>query len=232
MIIDYETVPAVEEVIRLMDEAGVDRAIAMSRWKNMENEKLWKSIGANQRFIGFAVLDPHNGESAVKELETAVRVWGFKGLKLMPLWHAYNIDNEVVYPLMEKSEELRITVAIHSGGYHCLPWQIADLAEVFPRIPIIMDHMGYRTYRKDCIKMAKKHDNLYLGTACVAEPAVIRLAAEQAGAHKIIYGSNAPSGCPEISIQVIKHARLSREDENLALGENLAKLLRLTGERT
>ena len=63
-----------------------------------------------EQFIGFASVDPHKGEWAVKELERAVMELGLKGLKLHPIHQAFFPSDDAFRPLFNKCEELRVPV--------------------------------------------------------------------------------------------------------------------------
>ena len=100
----------------------------------------------HDRLIGFAVVNPYGPDGGAPELRRAVTEWGMKGLKLMPLRHGYEVDGRTAWKVMESASELGVPVSIHSGAQFCLPWQIASLARLFPTVPVIMDHMGWRYY--------------------------------------------------------------------------------------
>ncbi|HIC89433.1 MAG TPA: hypothetical protein EYP04_08530, partial [Anaerolineae bacterium] len=118
MIIDCETYyraqPLVGKtlglagLIRQADEAGVDKMILMPeggvRPKNCElAELLDSSPDVRGRFIPCAWLNPQFGDEAVRELEIAIREWGFRGLKLMPTHHNFRAVSSLPYPLMRKA---------------------------------------------------------------------------------------------------------------------------------
>ena len=239
IVADYETYVSTDtwgkfcgarELLKLMDEAGIDVAIVMAEaYYRPNNELTYREIKGHNRLIGCATINANFGEEAVQELEKAVNTWGMKGLKLMPTFHGYRVDSPLVYPLMEKVREFGIPVTIHSGSYYAQPLEIGALAEIFPDVPIIMDHMGYRYNVNQAVQMAKKHDNIYLGTAVVVvEPVLIKIAVEEAGAEKIIFGSNAPGSFMDLSIESIKRIGFSKEQESLIFGENLARLYDIT----
>ena len=214
------------------DEAGVDKMVLMPeggvRPDNRELvEMLEASPGARERFICCAWLNPHFGEEAVRELEVAVKEWEFRGLKLMPTVHGFRAVSQIPYALMHKAEELGVPVTIHSGTFYTYPLQICELADAFPNVPVIMDHMGYRYYCLEAIAAARRSPNVYLMTTAVMEPHWIRQAVRELGAERVLYGSNAPLVYPRTQIMVIRQAELSEAEERQVLGENAACLYRL-----
>ena len=213
-------------------EAGVDKMVVMPeggmRPKNRElAEALDASPSAREWFIPCAWLNPQFGEEAVQELETAVKEWGFRGLKLMPTHHNFRAVSQIPHLLLKKAEELGVPLTIHSGTFYCYPLQIAVLADAFPKVPVIMDHMGYRYYVAEAIAAARRSPNIYLMTTAVMEPHWIRQAVRELGAERVVYGSNAPMVWPSTQLTVVRQAELTKAEERLVLGENAARLYHL-----
>jgi uncharacterized protein len=226
---------AVSEMNRLETlcrEAGVDRAVLMPAPTFRPRNRavagaLDAASGARDRFVGCALVNPHFGDEAVGGLERAVREWKFRAAKLMPTLHAVNLVGRLAHPIMSKARELGIPVTIHSADSPAHPLEIGALAEAFPEVPVIMDHMGYRNHTGDAIAAAKRAANLYLMTTAVMEPHVIRDAVRELGADRVVFGSNGPSVPPAVQLLVIRQAELAPADERKVLGENAARLLRL-----
>jgi predicted TIM-barrel fold metal-dependent hydrolase len=128
---------------------------------------------------------------------------------------------------MRKASELGVPVTIHSGASPAHPLEIGVIAEAFPDVPVIMDHMGYRDHVGDAIAAAKRAPNIRLMTTIVMEPHVIREAVRAVGADRVVYGSNAPAVRPATQLAVVRQAALSAADERMVLGDNAAHLLRL-----
>lgn len=215
-------VPALEE---LLDEAGIDLAIVMPNVViQPDNRTLVERVRGNPRFIPCALLNPHFGEQAVEELEFLVQNLGVRGLKLMPTKHGIRISTKQAHPLVSKCAELKIPVSVHSEGGYAHPLAIAVLAESFPEVPIIMDHMGYRYWVTEAIEAARRAPNIYLATTAVMEPLFIDQAINAIGIDRIVFGSNAPMAIPKMQIEVIKYLHLSEQEEAKILGGTLAKL--------
>jgi len=129
LIVDYETYWNPEGggsgnlglIVRLFDEVSRDyRAVLFppSRTVRPMNRELHGALGGfleRDRFIPCAYINP-NRYDAVDELEASVKEYGFRGMKLMPTIHRYNVDSVVTHPVMEKAGELDIPVTIHSSG--------------------------------------------------------------------------------------------------------------------
>ncbi len=146
-------------------------------------------------FAALAWMNPHEGEAAVTEFRRLVTNAGFCGLKLHPLFNAYTANDAVVYPLMDCARELGLPVFIHCGHPpFSLPWSIAQLAEEYPDVRIVMVHMGHGhgVYIQASIDMARKYPNLYLENSGMPMHTKIKEAYERVGADRIFWGSDAP----------------------------------------
>jgi predicted TIM-barrel fold metal-dependent hydrolase len=71
------------------------------------------------------------------------------------------------------------------------------------------------------------HENLYFGLSLVVEPGFIETIAERIGPDKLIYGSNATGGIPNIGVKVFDYTGLSESEKEMAIGKNLMNLLKL-----
>jgi len=237
-ILDYETYWNPEprgsgnlnRLVELFDEVSRDyRAVLFPpsgtiHPMNNEMHEALKDFPKRDRFIPCAYINPNLYDS-VDELEIAVKEYEFRGVKLMPTIHRYNVDSVVTHPVMKKARDLGIPVTIHSSGEGGYPRLIGKLAEEFPDVPIIMDHSGYRYFQAEALEAGSKHKNLYFGLSLVTEPAYIDRIATQIGAERLIYGSNAVGGIPKIGLMVYEYTKLTEAQKALALGKNLARLL-------
>lgn len=240
MILDYETywspepegMGSLRRLVQLFDEVGPDyRAVLFppSRTVRPLNREMHLALGGFLRrdsFIPCAYINP-NLYDAASELERAVMDYGFRGMKLMPTIHRYNVDSAVTHPVMEKAGELGLPVIVHSSGEGGYPRLIATLAGSFPEVPIIMDHSGYRYFQVEALEAGRGHKNIYFGLSLVVEPGYIDAIASQVGADRLIYGSNAPGGIPRIGLMVFEYTELTEDEKALALGGNLSRLLKL-----
>ena len=231
---------SLDEILAMEDEAGVDVVVVMPKPEmEAKNKELVETLGDNPRTIGCPLINPHNGAEAVAELKTAVTEWGLKGMKLMPAIQQYNVDDEMVLPLMRTAQELDIIVSIHSGPDNCHPVRIGNIASQFPQVPIIMDHMGFPDNVHDAIEVAEKNSNIYLGTTILrfyrrwannpdeAVPVEVKEAVERLGPERVAFGSNLPEYRPIQVMQAIQRLELGEDAERLIFGENLARIYKL-----
>ena len=230
---DFETYLTIslDEILEMEDEAGIDIAVVMPKTEiEPKNRELSDILRGNPRTIGCALINPHKGEEAVAELKAAVTEWGLKAVKLMPVIHEYNIDDEMVFPLMDMARELGIAASIHSGPDNCHPLRIGKVASRFPQVPIIIDHMGFPDNVQDAIEVAEQNENTYLGTTILrfyrrwaenpdeATPIEVKEAVERLGPERIVFGSNLPEYRPIQVMRAIQRLQLGEDAERLIFG--------------
>ena len=211
----------VSHLLGMMDGGGVDRALTMAAgYDGSDNETVRRAIEASDRIIGCSYVDPMRGQSAVDEFRMTVEKWGFKGLKLSM------VRSDTVYALAEVASDLGTPATIHTNGNAALYPRIADLAERYPDLPVIMEHMGYRYHLDLAVDLAGRFSNLYLGTTVVAaaEPIAVKDAVRRVGAEKVLFGSNAPWAFPLYGVEGIRRLNLSQDEERLVFEGNFHRL--------
>ena len=223
-----------QALVELMDQAGIDKAVAMATGASRPdyakgNELVAQGVrGYPTRIYGLARVNPHYRKGAAESLEYWIRERGLCGLKLNGMMEGFVVnDRELVWPLMEKAEELGIPVFFHSeSSWPCSPGLIADLAMDFPGVSIIAAHMGEYQGHAEAIAFAKRVKNLYLDTAGFGRPPHIRRAVEKLGAEKVLFGSNGPNLPFQFEVEkIVRYAHLSDEELRLVMGGNIARLL-------
>lgn len=228
-----EGIESPEYVLKLMAENNIDKAVVFPAFElRPQNKEMIERIKKYaDKFIPFAWINPFFGQDALQELELLKKDYDIKGVKLHPLLNGFFANSEIVIPVMKKIAELDLPVLIHSGhSPFSLPWQIADLAEAFPQVTIIMDHMGLQLgFVPEAIKLAKKYSNIILGTTAMPFHLEIKNAVDALGSGRVVYGSDAPYIHPAPEIMRVKVAELTPEQERAVLGENM---LRIVGIRS
>ena len=212
-----------KELLDLEDEAGVRAAFTMAQgYDGSNNRTVREAVEKHPRIIGCCYVDPGKGRAAVDEFRMTVKEWGFKGLKLLLS------SSDTVDELAKTADELGVPVTIHTNGSPPMYARIAEMAKKYPRLPIIMEHMGYRYHVDLAVEITRRHSNLHLGTTVVAaaEPVVVKRAIQEVGAEKVLFGSNAPWALPRTGVEGIKRLKLGKEDERLVLGENFRRIFR------
>ncbi|MCS4541475.1 MAG: amidohydrolase family protein [Euryarchaeota archaeon] len=221
-----------EEIVTVMDRLGIDKAVIFPFNElepgisfSLANDRTAQSVQKYpDRLIGFARLDPNYKERAVEELERSIKKLGLKGLKLHPTSQNFSLDDPYVLKIIEKTAELKIPVVFDSGKTLSLPEYIGKLAEQVPDSTIIMAHMRGPNY----LEVAKKFDNIFLGTTGMFAIDKLQKALNTLGAEKLIVGSDSPYIKMEQELKKIDLIpNIKEEEKGLISGENMRKILKI-----
>ena len=207
-----------EDLIKLMDKAGVDKAVAFPTpfvWslpmkENYYNTNDYIADAQNKyphRLIGFACINPMYGGNpelgmpnlAAKELERCIRQLGLKGIKIHPENHCFAVDalvdSEFMRTVVRLQEELAIKLPIVSHGMTTLgaqPDQFAKVASCYPSVPIVIAHGGgFQNLYFPSIKPVTQCANLFVDTTMTTvDDSHLLNVTEIIGVEKVVFGSD------------------------------------------
>lgn len=215
-----------EELIAQMDEYNVEKTVICT----YPMEESIKAVDKYpDRFVGAAWVNPSD-KDPLGQIQDAVGNHGFKAIKLHPLMHGYLPNDECVFPIAELAIKLDIPLMIHTGHPpYSLPWSVAQLADVYPELPMVMIHMGHGNgmYVQSAIDMAKKYPNLYLETSGMPMHTKIKEGYEKVGSDRIMWGLDAPFHHPSVEMQRTIVSGLTDEQLEDVFYNNAKKLLKL-----
>jgi len=214
------------ELIKLMKDYDVE----WSAVYYTDNELVRKAVEKYPKELaGCYWPNPHE-ETAAEKVRVALTKWGFRGIKLHPLFQAFLPNDDIVHPIMEEAKRAKVPVLIHTGhSPFSLPWSVGELAENFPDVNIVMLHMGdgHGLYIQAAINTAKKMDNIYLETSAMPMGNKIKEAIDVVGKDRVMYGSDAPFGNPAVEIAKATASKLTDEELELYFYRNAKTLLDL-----
>ena len=120
----------------------------------------------------FASANDTRGIAGLKELDIAVREFGFVGAHLYPHWFGKAPDAAIYYPYYARCAELGIPIMMQVG--HCLVYQkdrrlpsvgrpitLDQVAIDFPELTLIGIHLGY-PWTEEMISVCTKHPNVFM----------------------------------------------------------------------
>ncbi len=178
----YRRGVTLEEYLEKMDRAGIERSLLIAtRCGDMrikgstEIPYEWVAEACQKyphRFSGLAGIDPTRGIAGLKELDKAVKEYGFVGAHLYPHWFYEAPDAAIYYPYYARCAELEIPIMMQVG--HCLVYQkdrrlpsvgrpmtLDKVAIHFPELILIGIHLGY-PWTDEMISVCWKHPNVYM----------------------------------------------------------------------
>jgi len=227
----YQIDQSVDDLIRGMEEAGVDVSCVMGvAYDDYEfsNREIHEAVQAHPgRLIGFARANLHR-ENGLDQIQRCFDEYGFRGVKI----HATMGDGFPTRGLMELLSQYRWPLLLHTPpNAEAIDAQV-HLARAYPEAPVILGHMGaynasWPGYTKLCALEAKRLPNLFLDTAFVTMHHWVRMAVDVCGPEKLLFGSDAPVMHAAVIRRTIEVAGFTDAESSLILGGNARRLLRL-----
>ncbi len=232
---------SLERMLERMDAAGIERAMLIAAKVGDKHHPCCYHVPYElvrdavrqypDRFFGLAGLDPTEGMQGVRNLERAVKEYGFIGAHCYPHWYELAPDHARWYPFYAKCVELAIPIQLQVGqsmiydpGYPRRsvgrPISLDSVACDFPELKLIGIHVGI-PWSDEMIAMAWKHANVFIG--CDAHspaywPQSFVKYINSYGQDKVLFGTDYP---------ILQFDRTLEEIGNLGLRpQSLRKLLR------
>jgi len=166
--------------------------------------------------IGFLSLDPTQ-ENWQDEMRHGHETLGLKGIKLMPMYAGFLPQDESLDPLWEYATKNHLPVLLHTGTtfisqapIECtLPKHIDAVAIRFPKVKIIMAHLGH-PFEGECIAVARKHPNVYTDISALHYRPwqfynSLMLVQEYGVWSKVLFGSDYPFTSVDASIDGLRN---------------------------
>ena len=164
----------VDELLAEMDVHGVDwTVLVQTSWSTWDNGYIADSVERfPNRFIGHGLIDPQDPNNAEQ-----VRYWikerGLAGFRLHPMYYP---DEKILLtrqnePMWEEIVSLDTVIQFHLRGEFAD--QVAVIADRYPSLKLILDHMGYPQVDADeaefqpIVDLAR-YNNMYLKLSDVA----------------------------------------------------------------
>jgi predicted TIM-barrel fold metal-dependent hydrolase len=222
-----------EELLRALDENGVDVALVMPQPTLEDIRQVHDRIAAavarhRGRLRGMASINPWSPEAEyAAEARRCVRELGFVALKLHPLGHNLPPTHAEADKVFRLAAELGVPVIIHTGLGS--PWALPSLAippaRRYPGVSVILAHAGWGVYSAEAIVAAEVCANVYL------EPSwcptyVVRQMIDRFGAERVLFGSDHLTNLP-VELVKVRSIGLSEEQVAQVLGGTARTLFRL-----
>ncbi len=222
-----------ETILRLMDEAGIEKAIIMTYTDapglNERALEYTAEIVARfpDRFYGYARMHPWYGNRAIEMFERAIKEYGLRGLKLHPVSTIAHPADEGTLKLIRKAAALGVPVLYHCGDEPLTtPYELEYSVSACEDANIIFGHMGGYFHVSQAVEVASRHPNVYLDTSAMPYPAWIRRAIDRIGPERVVFASDGPGCDPRLEVYKVKRAGLKADEEAHVFLNNIRRLLR------
>lgn len=244
-------------------------AIEMARFAN---DFLADAIAENpQRLRGFAALPLQDVQSGTQELHRCIHKHHFVGGLINGQTGGHFLDEEQFYPFWEKVEELNVPIYLHPGsprempssyrnhqelagalwgwtvgvGTHALRLIFSGLFDRFPKIRVILGHMGetlpYLLWRLDSRWKIIKHpkelrkvpsaylrENFYVTTSGMCANGPLLCAIHELGEDRVMFSTDYPYESWEVASQFIEKAPISEAVREKVCFNNASHLLNIS----
>jgi len=233
----------VEELVRRMDYAGVDKALTWLQpvyFPDVDSGNALVYEAAKKypdRILGFGWTDPHFGlEIARDQIKRCVEEYGFYGVKLNGAQNRFYIDSEnLALPLIEEIAKTGVILAFHIGtdGLEAThPFRLAKIARRFPETQILAVHMGgvaFHDLSDAAIEAAQECPNITMIGSGVRAVNVLK-AIKTLGADRVCFGSDTPFALMHVELAMytaLLRDEVTEDEKALILGGNIARLFEI-----
>ena len=204
--------PSVEAMLKTMDEVGYDYVVIsdVKMWSYRSHFQLIMDTGIDQineyvqkgngRIIGGVSYNPFRIDDSIRDIEKAVKEYGFKYAYFHPITFGLSPNDKKCYPLYAKCSELGVPVGMQVGhsaeplpSWVGHPMDVDEVAIDFPNLKINLSHTGYPWVDEWC-SMIFRHPNVY-GDISAYNPRnlsaeTVKFMNSSRGREKVMFGSN------------------------------------------
>ena len=229
----------IEDYLKRMDRAGIERSLLIAvRAGDLRVEgsfeipyEMVAEICAKypDRFSGLAGIDTTRGMEQLRDLETAVKRYGFVGAHWYPQ----------IYPVYAKCCELDIPIMMQVGQnlvYNkkrrlptvAKPILLDQVAIDFPELVLIGIHIGV-PWTDEMIAMCWKHENVFTAGDAYAPkhwpPAFVHYA-NSYGRNKVLFGTDWPVIDPERAVKEVAEFNMRPEAHRMLMRDNALRIFK------
>lgn len=205
------------------DLEAVDKAVILHIARDDVGRKGNDQIAAiakrwPEKLIPFGSVNPLFPD-ALDEFKRGVKELGLKGFKLSPIYMRFHPMDARACRIYAQAQEWGIPLIFHSatGQAADIPLKWAnpllfdDVAYAFPRLKIILAHLGH-PWQRECIITVRKHENVYAElSGNFYRPwdlyQALITAIEWGQTHKILFASDWPITTPRETIEGLRNLR-------------------------
>jgi predicted TIM-barrel fold metal-dependent hydrolase len=181
---------------------------------------------APERLVGFLSVDP-TVDGWEREMRFGCEELGLKGVKLMPMYAGFRVDDERLEPLWRYAGEQGLPVLLHTGTtfvrqapLECtLPRWIEPVALRHPEVKFVLAHLGH-PYEGECVVTIRKHPNVFADLSALHYRPwqlynSLMLVQEYGVWDKVLFGTDYPFTTVDASIAGLRSLNAMVEGTNL-----------------
>jgi len=230
----YEISFNADALLKIMDEYNISYSIITPAYGtpyiydfDKANKEIYLMSNKHRKLLGFATVNPWFLDKSLNELRKALKDYKLLGVKLIPYLQGFSINHKMVYPIVEYLSKHRAILYVLSGYHPQSPLEIADLADVFPEVNIVMGFAGFTDFWMEVLPAMRRHENIYADISCQSNIRAIKEAIKELGSERFLFASSMPYSDIEVELEKIKILGLDDYDKENILWRNAKGLLKL-----
>ncbi len=190
--------------------------------------------GEAPRVFSLASLHPDSSDKAAEVARIAAT--GFVGIKFHPEYQTFRFNDAVMDDVWEAMSARGLVAYLHAGGervfsppYHSTPTEILRLHERFPKLKIVAAHLG-GFHMWDEVEATLIGRDIWLDLShtffWMKDEQILRMIRAH-GAHRILFGSDAPWQDPGKVLHALLALPLTHDELEAICYTNARDLFRL-----
>lgn len=222
----WDTSAPLSAYLQRADQAGITHTVLFATLTSdysVANRQVARVVRrAPHRFLGFAFVNPVADKGHVAAMVgRAVDDWGFRGIKVH--WR----DGRITREIADVARARRLPVLYDPRGDTAT---VEMVAKAYPDVAWIVPHLS--SFADDWkaqvafVDQLARLPNVFTDTSGVRYFDLLVDAAERAGPHKILFGSDGPFLHPGVELAKVHALGLDPPARQLVLGGNLCRLVR------
>ncbi|MBN1342291.1 MAG: amidohydrolase [Phycisphaerae bacterium] len=227
-----------EDLVRLMDRNGIDRAACMSLrglfvdWASGNAETIAAAKAFPDRLVPTATIspfpqDPDGNAGALRRTLDA----GARAVRLYPAFHSFRLDDELVDEVCAIAAKRRVPVMIPTRPMMNWRFQalavdaIAPVIERHPNTEFILSGPNYLVEYQALVRVMRRCSNVAYEISCLQGFGAVKALVAEAGADRVLFGTGAVLNYPACNVAKFDHAELTDAQRHAIAWENALQRL-------
>lgn len=219
-----------EDLKNLMDELGITQAVVYHSIAKESDMKLGNSLlseevkGSGRFFKQWAVMpNVWNEFLDPSDLCREMKAQNITSVRLFPQAFGYSLKPYACGALLERLASHKVPIFIDRDQLSS--WDaLYELCNDYPNARFVLCNTTYHCTRF-LVPIVSACDNLYVETSTFLMHNGVQHFCEQFGAHRMIFGSNAPEASMAAGVSLIRYANLSPAEKEMIASKNIQQLL-------
>jgi len=213
---------------RLMKQFGITRCCVSSSVAALGdlaagNQALAEAIEGSATLLGYCVINPNFLDLSADEMTRYLRKPNFLGAKLHAVYDRQRLDSSATRELIKRSLRYDKPILVEVQEIEDLD-ALERLAGDFPTAKFVIADMAGAGWLGAVRLAAQRVNVVFQCGGAYAERDAVKYAVDEIGAHRVIFGSDAPLAHPVYALGMLRDADLDAGTKDRLLQGNASKL--------